>query len=271
MSTDLALFASITHQLADAARSVVTPHYRGEFQVDTKSDASPVTAIDRAVETRLREIIEKERPEDGIIGEEFDDKDTQNGYRWVLDPIDGTKAFMLGLTHFTTLIALTFDGRPVLGCIDQAIVKDRWIGGANIAGERSSMPTTHNGKIVQTRQTKALSDATLSSHSPNPYMGEALDHSTPQWQRFKKLHSAAKMMNWGGDALLYASVASGHCDIVMDCDLGTHDYCALVPIIEGAGGIMSDWEGLPLTIDSTGDVLACATAQLHQAALNEIA
>jgi fructose-1,6-bisphosphatase/inositol monophosphatase family enzyme len=152
-------FRELANRLADEAGQIVRQYFRTPFDVESKADSSPVTLADRAVEKRLRDIIEKERPQDGIFGEEYGIKPSQNGLTWVLDPIDGTKSFVIGRPTFGTLIALCEDDKPVLGIIDQPILKERWLGAK---GEQ----TLFNGAAVKTRPCTSLAQACVSSTTP---------------------------------------------------------------------------------------------------------
>lgn len=231
-------FIELANHLANEAGKIIRPYFRQNFDVETKKDDSPVTIADRNVEKRLRTILSEKRPEDGIIGEEFGIKKSKNQYDWVLDPIDGTKSFVIGRASFGTLIALCENGTPILGIIDQPILRERWIG---IKGQ----PTTFNDKIVTTRSCQNLKDARLASTSPNQLPNE-----------WKKLREASSIFVWGGDCYSYGLLSMGGLDGVIETQLGTYDYCALPPIINGAGGHMSDWKGNPLTIESDGKTLA---------------
>lgn len=237
-------FIQLATDMADEAGAIIRPYFRGEFNVDSKSDASPVTIADRTVEERLRAMIEKNRPNDGIIGEEFGIKKSKNQYDWVLDPIDGTKSFIIGRPTFGTLIALCEDGVPILGIIDQPILKERWIGA-------KGQPTTFNGQVVTTQPCQDLKQAKLASTSPSQLSNI--------WQ---ELYQKCNFFTWGGDCYSYALLSMGRLDAVIETQLGTYDYCALPPIIEGAGGHMCDWNGKQLTIKSDGRVIAVGDIKL---------
>ncbi len=224
--------------------------------IDIKGDASPVTIADRSVENALRDFIEAQYPDHGIIGEEFGSIRPEARYQWVIDPIDGTRSFIAGYPLFTTLISLTYHGTPVLGLIDQPISGERWVGAYGIE-------SVLNGESVRTRGCTELSKAVIATTS--------IDYFTPeQSQQFKKLRSSCANGVLGGDAYAYAMLASGQIDIVVDAGMKPYDYCALKPVIEGAGGLITDWKGQPLTIHSDGSVLAAASKELHQAALAKI-
>lgn len=238
-------FITLAHHLADEAGKIIRPYFRQNVAVEHKGDASPVTIADKAVEKRLREIIESARPDDGIIGEEFGIKESQSQYDWVLDPIDGTKSFIAGRPSFGTLIALCENDVPILGIIDQPILNERWIG---VKGQ----PTLFNGKAVKTRQCKHISDSRLASTSPNWLKNSC-------WE---ELRTQSDFLIWGGDCYSFGLLALGHLDGVIESGLSPYDFAALPPIIEGAGGHMCDWDGNPLTTKSDGRVLAAVDIAL---------
>ena len=230
-------------RLADAAGAAIRPLFRGEWAHERKADASPVTEADRAAEAAMRAILEAERPDDGIIGEEYGTRNEGAGRQWVLDPIDGTVSFMAGRPIFGTLIALMRDGWPVLGVIDQPIGGERWVGAI---GEG----TTLNGKPVAVRSCKELSDAVLASTGPQHFDDD-------EAAAFMSLAAqTSRTVVWGGDCYNYGLLAAGHLDVICEAGLKLYDYAALVPVVEGAGGTMSDWQGNPLDADSDGRVLA---------------
>jgi inositol-phosphate phosphatase / L-galactose 1-phosphate phosphatase / histidinol-phosphatase len=230
-------------RLADAAGAAIRPFYRAEFVHEAKSDSSPVTEADRAAEAAMRAILDAERPDDAIIGEEYGTKDGTSGRTWVLDPIDGTISFMAGRPIFGTLIALLQNGFPVMGVIDQCITGERWIGAAG-------RETTLNGKPVTTRRCRELSDAVMASTGPQYFD----DHSAGHFMNLAA--KTSKRTVWGGDCYNYGLLAAGHIDLVVETGLKLHDFAALVPIVEGAGGLMCDWNGDPLHALSTGEVIA---------------
>lgn len=244
LSSDIAL----AHRLADAAAAEIRPHFRRPVETERKGDATPVTAADRAAEQAMRAILRGERSTDGIAGEEFGAENAAASRQWVLDPIDGTSGFLAGRPLFGTLIALLVDGWPVLGVIDQPILKERWLG---VTGR----PTTLNGAPARTRSCRALAEATIATTGPHYFD----DH---QGAHFMALASRTdhRRMVMGGDCYNYAMLASGHVDIVCEANLKLHDWAALVPIVEGAGGTMCDWNGDPLHPSSDGHVLALGDA-----------
>ena len=243
-------FITLAHHLADEAGAIVRQYYRQPFDVESKQDESPVTIADKSVEQRLRAIVEAKRPEDGIIGEEYGTKDSKNQYTWVFDPIDGTKSFIIGRPTFGTLIALCENGVPILGVIDQPILKERWIG---VTGQ----PTLFNGDPVTTRPCPDLKQARLAS--TGPYMVE--DH-------WRTLQTIGDFIVWGGDCYSYGLLANGNLDSVIEGGLSTYDYIAMPPIVEGAGGHMCDWDGKPLDINSDRSTLGVGDIVLNDQILD---
>lgn len=237
---ELSAFASI---LADEAGKIITRYFRTDFAIDTKSNETPVTVADREVELHLRKIIESERPDDGILGEETEAKESKNGFTWVLDPIDGTKSFTIGRPSFGTLIAYCKGWTPILGVIDQPILKERWIGDGHT--------TTFNGKIVKTSKCARMKDARIASTSP-----AQLTHKSGDEMLWQRLYKEGRYMVWGGDCYSYGLLANGWLDGVIETMLAPYDYAALAPIVNGAGGWMGDWDGNPLTLKSDGHTLA---------------
>lgn len=235
---------ALAHRLADAAREVIKPLFRQGISSERKADRSPVTEADRAAEEAMRRLITAEFPRDAVHGEEFGATTGNSGRTWVLDPIDGTTAFMAGRPIFGTLIALVQEGWPVLGIIDQPILGERWVG---VTGT----PTTFNGSPIRTRACPSLADAALATTGPHYFDDHDGEH-------FMALAAKTdhKRMVMGGDCYNYATLALGQLDIVCEANLKLHDFAALVPVVEGAGGVMCDWNGEPLHAGSSGHVLA---------------
>lgn len=231
-------------RLADAAGAAIRPHFRSGLVADRKTDASPVTLADRAAEEAMRAILKAEVPADTVIGEELGATAGTSGRSWVLDPIDGTTGFLAGRPLFGTLIALVIEGFPVLGVIDQPILQERWLG---VLGR----PTTFNGQPVRTRACAQLANAALATTGPH-YFNE---HDGSHFMALAA-ETDHKRMVMGGDCYNYAMLASGHLDVVCEAGLKLHDWAALVPIVEGAGGTMADWNGEPLYAGSDGHVIA---------------
>ncbi len=250
----LAALAAVAEAAADVAGAVIRPLFRADLDAELKGDASPVTIADRAAEQAMRAVLAERTPEAGVMGEEFGLDRPGASLRWVLDPIDGTRAFITGRPLFGTLVALLEEGVPVVGVIDQPITGERWVG---VAGERTRFrgPAGRAG----TRCCASLDVAELSSTSP-----EMLGRALP---RFQRLAARARRVTWGGDCYAYGLLALGQIDIVAECDLKPWDWAALGPVIEGAGGMLRDWSGRPLAADSPGDVLALGDARLLDAAI----
>jgi histidinol phosphatase-like enzyme (inositol monophosphatase family) len=241
MFTDHSDDILLAHRLADAAGHAIRPLFRARYGLERKDDASPVTEADRAAESAMRAILEEARPEDGIFGEEFGKTRGDAQRVWVLDPIDGTRSFVAGRPIFGTLIALVEDGVPVLGVIDQPILGERWIG---VAGR----PTIFNGDAIATRSCAALSDAILATTGPSYF-------KPAEWDAYTRCTERARDKIWGGDCYNYGLLALGHLDAVIEAGLKFYDFAALVPIVEGAGGRMRDWQGQPLHAGSSGHVV----------------
>ena len=248
---------TLAHRLADVARPIAARYFRTAVTVDDKTDLSPVTVADREAETAMRTVLAAQVPEHGVFGEEHGAVRTDADYVWVLDPIDGTKAFITGLPIFGTLIALLHHGKPVLGVIDQPILDERWLG---VDGERS----TFNGKPIGVRACPALDHAYMYSTAPIMFSGA-----------FEKRHEAltrkVKLFRWGGDCYAYGLLALGHVDLVVENSLKLYDFAALVPVVKGAGGLITDWRGKELDAHSGGSVLAAGDAAIHRAALAVLA
>ncbi|MFV0645118.1 MAG: histidinol-phosphatase [Sphingomonadaceae bacterium] len=238
---------ALAGRLADVAGEAIRPHFRplsGSVRSDRKDDQTPVSEADRSAEAAMRQAIQETFPDDGIIGEEYGVQEGRSGRQWVLDPIDGTAGFLAGRPIFGTLIALLVDGWPVLGVIDQPILRERWLG---ITGR----PTTFNGVDVRTRHCGALSDAVIATTGPHYFDSHQGDH-------FMALAAKTdhRRMVMGGDCYNYAMLASGQLDIVCEAGLKLYDWAALVPVVEGAGGMMCDWNGDPLGPGSGETILA---------------
>ncbi len=232
----------LAQRLADAAGAAIRPYFRADHGLEAKDDSSPVTLADKAAEAAMRRLIIAERPMDAIIGEEEAARDGTSGRTWVLDPIDGTRSFIVGRPIFGTLIALLEDGWPVLGIIDQPIIAERWLG---VTGRT----TLFNGQPAETRACRELSKALLATTSPALFTDDQL-------HAFEHVDSAVLSTVLGGDCYNYGLVASGHLDLVIEAGLKLHDFAALVPVVEGAGGRMCDWQGDPLHAGSNGEVIA---------------
>lgn len=247
-------FLQLAEQLANAAAVVVRRHFRTPIAIADKDDASPVTIADRDAESAMRTLIEATFPSHGIIGEEFGAKSPDAEWVWVLDPIDGTKAFITGKPSFGTLIGLMHRGRPVLGVIDQAITRERWVGAV---GHGSTL----NGEPIRCRPCPDLALAAL--YTTDPVLFEGGEDRAA----YDRLEQAVKLHRYGTDCYAYGLLAAGFVDVVCEAQLKLHDFIALAPVIEGAGGMMTDWSGQPLTQTSDGRVLAAGDPACHAQAL----
>jgi inositol-phosphate phosphatase / L-galactose 1-phosphate phosphatase / histidinol-phosphatase len=201
----------------------------------------------------MRELIERRFPSHGIIGEEFGRMRDDAEFVWVLDPIDGTKSFISGVPLFGTLIALTRAGRPILGVIDQPILHERWVGA-------TGRPSTLNGAAIRCRACSGLAAATLFATTPEIFCGA--DAAC-----FARVSSAAKLTRFGADCYAYGLLAAGFIDLVIEASLKPYDFCAIVPVVEGAGGIATDWRGEKLGLASDGRVVVAGDRRVHEAAL----
>lgn len=247
MLTDIGGFLD---QLGDEARAIAMQHFRAEFEVETKSDMTPVTNADRAIERRLREMITSRFPTHVLVGEEEGGRMT-DGVNWVIDPIDGTKSFVTGLPLFGTLVAILADRRPIWGMVEVPAMRERWIG--------VSDRTSRNGEPCAVSACTHLRDARLCSTDPRMFSGEAA-------RAFAQLASEVRVTRFGTDCYGYAMLASGHVDLVVEDGLQVHDVMAIVPVIQGAGGIVTTWSGDAIDEAFQGNIIAAATQPLHDQA-----
>jgi myo-inositol-1(or 4)-monophosphatase len=250
-------FAAFVDKLATVSGEAILPFFRTSLGVEDKGSAAgfdPVTAADRAAETAMRTLIKRSFPEHGIVGEEYGDENTGAEYVWVLDPIDGTKSFITGMPAWGSLIALTRNGVPVFGMMHQPFTGERFTGDGGAAQYRG--PAGARGLHV--RPCAALADAMMFTTSPR-LMNEA------DAAAFGRVEAAAKLSRYGGDCYAYCMLAAGHVDLVIETGLKPHDIVALIPIIEGAGGIVTSWEGGSAV--KGGRVIAAGDKRVHAAAL----
>ncbi|MFT3720511.1 histidinol-phosphatase [Pseudorhodoferax sp.] len=246
-------FLALAHALADAARAHALPYFRTPLDVISKADESPVTRADRETEAAMRALLAEHAPTHGILGEEHGRERLQAEYVWVLDPIDGTKSFITGSPLWGTLVALLRHGQPVLGLADMPLLGERWVG---IAGQGAA----RNGQPVQVRSCQTLAEARIQSTSPDMF-------NPAEWAAFDALSRACALRRFGGDCYAYAQLAGGQIDLVVETGLQPYDYLALAPLVTEAGGVMTDWRGQPLDMESDGRVVAAATPALHAQAL----
>jgi histidinol-phosphatase len=252
---DLDRFLAAAEAAADVAAAVVRPFFRARFAIDTKSDRSPVTIADRSAEQAMRAVLAERFPDHGVLGEEFGLDRPDARLRWVLDPIDGTRAFVSGRPTFGTLIALLDGETPILGVIDQAVSRERWVGAA---GRRTRFCGPYGGR-PGCRPCPSLDRAELSCTSP-----EMLGADQPRWQR---LANAVRRNYWGGDCYAHGLLALGQIDVIAENTMKLWDWAALVPVVEGAGGRVTDWSGHTLRPDGDGRVLSVGDPALLRLAV----
>jgi inositol-phosphate phosphatase / L-galactose 1-phosphate phosphatase / histidinol-phosphatase len=250
-------FEGLAHRLADAAGEVQRRYFRTPVTIETKPDQSPVTIADRESEAVIRDLIRAAYPAHGIYGEEHGQDRIDAELVWCIDPIDGTKSFITGRPLFGTLIALVHEGRPVLGIIDQSILRERWVG---LDGEGS----VWNGRPIRTRACPTLSDATLFVTSPRMF------ESDQERQAFAAVEGTVRLPLYGGDCYAYGLVAAGFADLCVEANLEPYDYMALVPVLEGAGGQITDWHGDALGFSSSGQAVAAGDTRVHQEAVGRL-
>lgn len=243
-------FMACAQEMADAARAVIAASLAGPMSFATKGDQSPVTQVDQEVERALRGLIAARYPEHGVLGEEYDPEKLDAEYVWVIDPIDGTKAFIAGLPVYGTLIALTRGGYPVLGIIDHPVTNERWAG---LEGH----PSTYNGKPIKTADCALPGEAVVAISNPEGM-------SPNEAAAFAQVVERTRWRIYGGSCYAYGRLAMGRLDAGVDSGLDPFDYCALDAVIRGAGGRMSDWEGQRLSIRSGHRVLAAGDARLRR-------
>lgn len=248
---------AVAHRLADAARIETLALFRSPgLRPDNKSATGfdPVTEADRASERAMRAILTAERPEDAILGEEYGVQNGQSGLTWVLDPIDGTRAFMAGAPSWGVLIGLTDTTGPVYGIIDQPHLDERFEGGFGCA-----RLVSRRGEVaLQTRRGVALAQATLMTTYPE--VGSAQEHAA-----FRRVAEQVQLMRYGLDCYAYALLAAGHVDLVIEAGLQSYDVVAPIAVVQAAGGVVTDWQGGPA--HGGGTILAAGSPELHAAAL----
>ncbi|EEA01694.1 inositol monophosphatase [Burkholderia sp. H160] len=237
--------------LGDEARALALKHFRTTFDVATKSDETPVTVADREIERRLRELILSRHPSHNLVGEE-EGGEIGDGITWVIDPIDGTKSFVAGLPLFGTLVAVLEKRLPVYGMIEVPALRERWIGYGN--------QTVLNGEPCKVSPCTNLRDARLCTTDPQIFVGEASE-------AFTTLSRSVRISRFGTDCYGYALLASGYVDLVVEAELQIYDVMALVPVVRGAGGVVTTWSGRPVNERFDGTVIAAATPELHAEAL----
>jgi myo-inositol-1(or 4)-monophosphatase len=261
MSVDVEAIA-FAHRLADAAGAAIRPYFRRRIDildkrmlVDGKAVFDPVTAADKDAEEAIRAIIERERPDDGILGEEFGEKPSRNGLRWVLDPVDGTRAFITGRHEWGSLIALEENERAVLGVIDQPVLRERFIG---VNGEAEFL-SEGTRTPLHTRACADLSEAVLCATHPDAYFAPR------EREAFVRVQRRVRMSRFGGDCYIFGALALGFIDLIVESGFHRWDVAALIPLVEGAGGTITNWQGEPCA--HGGQVLAAGDTRMHAAAM----
>lgn len=240
--------------VADEAGRISLRYFRVDPELLIKADGSPVTVADRETERVIRDLLSRSYPRHAVFGEEFGWTPSDGPYAWIVDPIDGTKSYLAGAPTYGMLLALLYEGVPVLGIVDIPALNERWCG---VVGQ----PTTMNGRPVKTGACVAVAQAVLTIISPDKMEGgdrTAVD----------ALSRMARVRRYSSDGYSHPLLASGYVDMVVAVGQQPFDYLAVVPVVEGAGGCITDWGGKPLGLDSDGRILVTATSKLHREALH---
>ena len=245
--------ADFAQSLADAGRQIARESFRRKPNVRRKADTSLVSDIDECIERVFRAEITARYPSHGIFGEEQAALAISSQFLWILDPIDGTESYVHGLPIYGILIGLLHHGVPVVGVADMPQLGERWV---SFAGDSTRL----NEVPVRALEARSLHKATVFTTTPDVFEDE-------DKEVLERIRSSVRMMRYGGDCYSYCLLASGHIDAVIECGLGPYDYLPLVPIIEGSGGVITDWEGNNLSLSSGGKVVAAGSVQMHAAML----
>lgn len=254
-------FTAFIGRLATASGETILPFFRTSLSVENKNsgrDLDPVTEADRAAEAVMRRMIKENFPQHGIVGEEFGSEREDAEYVWVLDPIDGTKSFIAGMPIWGTLIALMHNGAPAFGMMSQPFIGERFSGDNGAA--KYTGPS--GSRKLSTRKCASLSEATLFTTSPR--LMNASDRA-----QFERVEKEVRLSRYGGDCYAYCMLAAGHLDLIIETELKPYDVAALIPIVSGAGGIMTTWDGKPA--QSGGRIVAAGDKRVHDAALKMLA
>jgi len=252
---------AFANRLADASGAVIRPFFRQRIEVAHKPGVhafDPVTEADKGAERAIRAIIDRERPQDAILGEEFGEKPagiSADKWRWVLDPVDGTRAFITGRHEWGSLIALEHDGVPVLGILDQPVLGERFLG----VNGRSVLLEGEKRTLLKVRECAELKDAILCATDPFSYF------SAQQAEAFQRVSKTVRMTRYSGDCYLFAALTLGFVDLVIEAGFKPWDVAALIPLVEGAGGIITSWDGGDCRDGKT--ILACGDRRIHEAAI----
>ncbi len=249
MSSKIDEFISFAKLLADSASKTSMKYFRKKLDIENKEDESPVTIADRETEEIIRDKIRKNFPNHGILGEEYESENLDSEFIWVIDPIDGTRSYIAGHKDFGNLISLLHNNKPIIGIINCPAHNERWVGIENAK-------TTCNEKEVLTSKVDKIENAYL--FTSGVYFNE------PVFRKgFENLKEKSKYFRLGGDCYMYGMLTSGLIDIVIEDTLKAHDYMALINVVEGAGGKISDKQGKPITLQSDGSLVASSSANLH--------
>ena len=246
-------YIPFAEQLATISGEVIRRYYRKKIPFDVKKDSTPVTIADKEVEKSVRAMIRNTYPEHGIIGEEYENVNEDADFKWLIDPIDGTKSFMIGRPIFGTLLSLIYKDTPIVGVIDQPILGERWTGARGYA-------TNFNYEPIETRFCGEIEKAVLCTTSPNLFKKK-------DFKKFELVREKAQYTVYGGDCYSYGLLSRGSVDIVIETGLKPYDLCALRPVIEGSKGVITDWDGKEITTNSNGHVVACGDSELHRQVL----
>jgi myo-inositol-1(or 4)-monophosphatase len=265
-------FAAFVERLAQVSAEVITPFFRSAIGAEDKSRGGvfdPVTEADRAAEVAMRRLIGQTFPEHGIVGEEYGQDRPDAEYVWVLDPIDGTKSFISGLPVWGTLIGLMHRGIPVYGMMSQPFTRERYSGDGKrarwrgVAAARGDAPNGEwSNRSLRTRSCASLAEATLMTTSP-------LLFNDADRADYRRVEERTRLTRYGGDCYAYCMLASGFVDLIVEANLKPYDIVALAPIIEGAGGIVTTWEGGPAA--SGGRIIAAGDRRIHEEAMKLLA
>jgi histidinol-phosphatase len=250
-------FTAFIGRLATVSGETILPFFRTSLSIDNKSaghDFDPVTEADRAAEAVMRRLIKASFPQHGIVGEEFGSEREDAEYVWVLDPIDGTKSFIAGFPIWGTLIALLHQGTPVFGMMHQPFIGERFSGDSGSAHYQGPS----NQRKLAVRRCSSLRDATM--YTTSPLLMNNADRAA-----FDRVGEGVRLNRYGGDCYSYCMLAAGHLDLVIETELKPHDIAALIPIITGAGGIVTTWEGKPA--QGGGRIIAAGDPRVHEAAI----
>ena len=244
--------ADFLRSLPSVSRPIISNWFRSGGTIEWKADDSPVTLADKSAELALRDALIAQFPDDDILGEEHAPHHGSSGYAWIIDPIDGTRAFICGRPVFGTLVGLVRNDDPVAGLIDMPMLDESYVAVGNMA--------TLNGQTIATRKVSSLRNARLATTAPEALLADSLD-------AFNRLSAIAATNSYGGDCHNYALLASGHLDVVLEDGLATHDIMGVVQVIRAAGGTVTDKTGAPVSMSHSSSLLAAATPELHAEAL----